>query len=235
MKYTSFMYDGAIPHSFGFVATDKKLKLIWNHCGKTSGTTSLANSPILGLYADYPDSIFSDQDPATIVRTLQKLNQAYGYPQRTTDLTVMASPELGVKSLIVMLPMLYGHGRGAFNKSTGQVSMVIQSAINDGYVSVVEDGSGLKGHVHISDAGDLFELLIVRILEGQPLTYGYEGILFVEDGYHCWNDIAFGIAKAGHGLGLLPDETIKSIGLIEAVEKFDWNNPMWTELAFASR
>jgi hypothetical protein len=134
-----------------------------------------------------------------------------------------------------MLPMLYGRGTGEFNKLTGPVTMLIREAMKDGYVSVVGNGEGIKGHVHIEDASSLFELIVLRLLEGEEVPYGAEGILFVENGYHHWKDVGEGIAKAGVSLGQLENDDVKHLELDEAIGKLDWHNKFWTELAFVSR
>lgn len=207
---------------------------------QTSGTTNLADSPILHLYPDAPGEdegpIFSDLDPARVVSTLRTLDEAASYAQRTTDLAVISlGQEIGVPTCIVTLPMLYGRGLGAFNTHTGQVTALIRQARKDGYVSVVGDGGGVKCHVHIEDAGRLFERLVSRVLDGEHVPAGEEGILFVESGWHRWRDVGAGLASAGVRLGQLGSENVKSLRLDEAVEKLDWHDRMWTELAFVSR
>lgn len=188
------------------------------------------------MYTNYSSHTLSDKNPEKIVATLKQLEDAASYPQRKTDLTIISSgQEKGVRTTILMLPMLYGVGLGHFNKHTGQITMLIREAIKDGYVSLVGNGKGLKNYVHIEDAANLYELIASRIIEGKEVPYGDRGILFVESGKQSWNNAAAGIAKAGVRLGQLQTEEVKSLELEEAVEKFDRKNQRFTELAFVSR
>ena len=191
---------------------------------------------MLGVYGPYTAHKVSDQAPEEVVARLKQLNEANAYPQRETDLAILALGEsTGVRSTIVMLPMLYGLGQGLFNNLTGQATMLIREAVKDGYVSLVGNGDGVKNYVHIEDAANFFEIIVSRILEGAELPYGVQGIHFVESGSLSWREIVKGIADAGSSLGHCSSREPRELSLQDAVSKLDWKNPWYTELAFVSR
>jgi NAD dependent epimerase/dehydratase family len=214
----------------------------------TSGTSNLATSPLLNLYPSHPHPSppststppFSDlhaSDHALVLSTLKFLNSTYPYPQRTTDLTVIStglSATPTVPTHILMPPVIYGAGTGLYHASTHQIPALIRSAIAEKQAWMIGDGSGIKAHVHITDLAEFYCLLVARLLEGVEVLRGEEGVLFVENGEHSWLDVAQGVAKAGHELGRLPTEEVKSISLQEAMHKLDWGTEVWTESGFAA-
>lgn len=204
---------------------------------QTSGTSSLADSPVLNLYQSHPQTIFSDNDPAHIIATLQALESAVTYPQRTTDLTVLSlGQEMGIKTYIFYLPILYGIGAGDFNTISGQIPALMKATLRDRYTSLVGNGQGCKSHVHIEDVGTFYELILSQLLIGKSVPCGREGIFFVGSGYQSYQDISKGIAKAATELSIIKNEELTSLTISEAVEKLNWSkSEMVIELAFVSR
>lgn len=215
----------------------------------TSGTSNLATSPLLGLYPSHPHR--SPPDPSTppfsdlkgsdhelVFETLKALNETYPYPQRTTDLAVIAtglSVTPTVPTHILMPPVIYGAGTGLYHASTHQIPALIRSSIKEKGAWMVGDGTGIKAHVHIEDLAGYYCVLVARLLEGGTVPSGEEGVFFVENGEHSWREVGEGIAKVGYQLGVLPTEEVKSLGLKEAMQKLDWGTEeVWTESGFAA-
>ena len=202
----------------------------------TSGTSNVSGSPVLGLYPDYPPQIWRDSDPAHVLKHLRAMNEAFVYPQRTTDLTVVdTGVATGVKTYVFICPILYGEGLGDFHKLTHQVPDMMRRASKDGYAWIVGEGKGVKNHIHIADLARLFETFLGAILEGRDVPFGDQGIFFAENGEHSWQEVGKGIAKAGVELGILETGEVKHLSLEEATERLDWHDKVWTESGFVSR
>ena len=204
---------------------------------QTSGTSSLADSPILHRYPNHPGGTFSDDDPAHVVSTLKMLNDAATYPQRTTDLEVLSlGQQRGVRTYIFFLPIIYGLGLGEFNRISGQIPTLMRAARRDGYTCLVSGGEGTKSHIHIEDIGTFYEIILHSIVEGRSsVPCGQEGVIFVESGYQSYKDISEGIAKAGASLGIITNAQLKTLNLEEALRDLKWSNITATELGFVSR
>ena len=199
----------------------------------------MSNSPLLGLYPDYPKppkDVLHDSKPLETLSLLKYMNEKYTYPQRTTDLTVVeTSKQTGIKTYIFICPILYGVGTGAFHKFTHQVPELMRAASKDGHSWIIGEGEGIKNHIHIEDLAALFETYLAAILEGKDVPYGEKGIFFAENGEHSWKEVGDGIAKAGVELGILKSPEVKSLSLEEANKKVDWENEIWMESGFVSR
>ncbi|KAK5046277.1 hypothetical protein LTR84_008420 [Exophiala bonariae] len=202
-----------------------------------SGTSSLADSPVLNLHTSHPKIPFSDRDPERITTTLQSLENDISYPQRTTDLKVLSlGEELHVRTYILYLPILYGIGTGDFNTISGQIPALMKATLRDGYTSVVGNGQGRKSHVHIEDVGSFCELILDQLLTNKPVPFGNKGVFFVTSGSQSYHDISKGISKAAVELKVSRNEELVSLTIDEAVKKLGWSDSkMVIELGFVSR
>ena len=205
------------------------------HYMHTSGTSNLADSPVRGLYQEYPAEVWHDSQPDHVLRNMRSMNQAFEYPQRTTDLAVVNSGvATGVRTHIFICPILYGEGLGDFHRLTHQVPEMMRRAEADGYAWIVENGSGIKNHIHIADLALLFETVLAAILDGRDVPFGEAGIFFAENGGHSWREVGEGIAKAGVELGILADQEVRHLSLKDATKKLNWHDEVWTESGFVS-
>ncbi|KAK9774771.1 putative NAD-dependent epimerase/dehydratase domain-containing protein [Seiridium cardinale] len=181
-----------------------------------SGASNLADQPITGAYLE--ERTFDDL--ADDVYGYEKHREALRhYPQRATELGVVdAGLELGVKTLVVMPPTIYGVGTGLFNRKSIQIPAYVRAVLELGSGVVVGEGGGQANHVHVEDLAELYRLVVLAILDngGANLPTGKKGIVFGENGLHTWMDIAQGIADACHEEGRIKDRSIRSIDLEDA-------------------
>ena len=202
---------------------------------QTSGTTNYANSPTLTLYPGYTADTISDKETKKVVSTLRHLNEQSTYAQRTTDLIVLSvGQETGVSTHINTIPMLFGFGTGFFRKLSGQVPILMGEALREKQMWIVGDGKGIKQHVHIEDAAAVYELVLQRVLAGLDILSGENGIIFVENGQHSWNEAGEAIARAGKKLGVLDTEQVKRLPLKEAAKTLGTEDINYVEVAYAS-
>jgi nucleoside-diphosphate-sugar epimerase len=142
--------------------------------------------------------------------------------------------ETGVKTYIIMPPLIYGQGSGLFNTLSIQIPLLIRQAIKSGRAEIIGLGDQVWNHVHISDLAELYKLLTHSILTTQPLTSGPRGIYFAESGEHSWHQLATGIGNAGLSLGILETSQLQHLQLEDAAAKWLGGNEKVAELGFAS-
>ncbi|KAF7535574.1 hypothetical protein G7Z17_g13180 [Cylindrodendrum hubeiense] len=163
------------------------------HYIHTSGTWNLADSsPSQGT----SPKEFSDKSDA--YAHLKQLEAQTPFSQRTTLLEVVSASEReGVSAYILMPPDVYGCGTGLFNQDTMQLFHLIHSALKEGRPEYIVDDSGGAGHVHVEDLAALYEVILGRILAGEAVPVGRDGLFFTETGYHDWLDVSKAINDVG--------------------------------------
>lgn len=191
----------------------------------------MGDHPITGIFIE--NHVFSDkEDIFSYEKYRESITQ---YDQRTSDVTVIETGlEAGVKTYIIMPPLIYGQGSGLFNKLSIQIPLLIRQAIKSGRAEIIGPGDHIWNHVHISDLTELYKLFIHRILTTQPLTSGPRGIYFAESGEHSWRQLATGIGRAGVSLGILESSQVQHLQLEDAAAKWLGGNQKVAELGFAS-
>ncbi|KAK9233872.1 hypothetical protein V1525DRAFT_414956 [Lipomyces kononenkoae] len=198
----------------------------------TSGTSSIADRPISKIYCESRE--FHDTDD---IYTYELNRESYeAYKQRTTDLAVFQiGRALAVKTTIVKPPTIFGLGTGPINKLSIQIPGLIRRALQYGQAVVIGDGHGQWDHVHIEDLVRLFELVLIKVLNGgEDVPYGLKGLLFAETGRHTWLDISKAIGAAGVELGALKTDEVRSVPLAEAAAWVASGSEQVRELGFAS-
>lgn len=185
-----------------------------------SGASNLADQPITGTYLeerefdDLADDIYEYECMRQTLRP---------YEQRSTELGVIDKGlELGVKTLVMMPPLIFGQGTGLFNRISVQIPVYIEAALQQGRGVVVGEGKGELDHVHVLDLASLYEMVVLEILEngGERLPQGKKGIVFAGNGRHTWGEVAGRVAEACVVEGAIDDAEVQSLTLEEAVEPF---------------
>ena len=158
------------------------------------------------------------------------------YRQRQTDLTVIETGlKVGVKTYIIMSPLIYGIGKGHFNQQSIQEPAMIKAALKTKQVEVIGSGKASWDHVHVVDLAKLYEIIVQKLLAGEDLPSGENGIYFSENGHHTWLEVAEGLAHALYTLGVSKTEEVKSVSLEEAADKWAGGDTLLAELGFASK
>jgi nucleoside-diphosphate-sugar epimerase len=176
----------------------------------TSGVSNIGDKPItkpglpIRIFDDSADDIYDHQ---------KALENEQPYAQRTTELGVIDTGlALGVNTLSIMSPTIYGPGTGLFNQSSAQ-TLFLKATLDRKKASVIGDGESVHGHVHIADLVELYKIVLLDVLNnnGQHLPSGKKSIIFSSHGEHSKIREAKLVAAAGHELGLLPDETVEHL------------------------
>ncbi|GAB1197795.1 hypothetical protein APSETT444_007098 [Aspergillus pseudonomiae] len=195
------------------------------------GEHCIADRPVSKVYLESREL----HDTNDVYAYQQAREDHEAYKQRTTDLAVFRTGlDLSVKTTIIMAPTIFGIGTGPVNRLSIQIPALIRRALQYGHAVVIGDGQAEWDHVHIADLVTLFELVLVKVLKGEDVPYGAQGLLFAETGRHTWMDVSRGIAAAGSELGLLATDEVRSVSLPEAAAWAANGSEQVRELGFAS-
>ncbi|KAI8841696.1 hypothetical protein BC829DRAFT_402338 [Chytridium lagenaria] len=126
----------------------------------------------------WPDKVFRDDDPDSVNALPDS------QPHRDVDL-IVSDPEseaalCGVKTVIVVPPLVYGVATGQWKKTSSQVPRLIELAIRRKNAVFCGTGKARWSHVHVK------------------VSY-----LFPESGCHEWADLSHAIASVLHARGLV--------------------------------
>ncbi|KAI2468607.1 NAD dependent epimerase/dehydratase family protein [Annulohypoxylon bovei var. microspora] len=211
---------------------------------QTSGTSNIGDRPITKTWVEQEGREFDDAKDDIYgyeKEREQKEREQKGcpYPQRTTELAVVDTGlELGVKTLVIMSPTIFGFGTGLWNKLSVQIPLLASAALQNKRAVVVGDGKGTWDHVHIEDLAELYVLVVGRILEkgGKDVPTGKKGIIFSGNGRHLWLEVTQGLADVIHEKGLIADRQVQSIGISDTIKIMGSKIPTedMVELGFVS-
>lgn len=183
----------------------------------TSGTSNLSDRPITGTPVDCE---FNDED-GDVYDYEKRLEAEEPYAQRTAELGVVDKGlELGVNTLVIMSPTIYGTGSGLFNTTSIQIPACVRAVLAHGRGVVVGDGKGVWDHVHVLDLVELYELAVVEILRdgGSKLPRGKKGIIFSGNGRHTWLGVMQEVVSLLHQEGKIEDDKMDILSLSEATK-----------------
>lgn len=180
-----------------------------------SGASNLADQPVTRAYVE--DREFDDlRDDVYGYERMR--NDLRPYHQRTTELGIIdRSLELGVRTVVVMPPLVFGRGKGLFNRVSVQIPVYVEAALRRDQAVVVGEGSGELDHVHVEDLAELYAILVEEILEngGERLPRGKKAILFASNGRHTWMEVA---QRVAHAMG--EEGRVVNLSLEEGAQAF---------------
>ncbi|KAI4652736.1 uncharacterized protein J4E78_007563 [Alternaria triticimaculans] len=203
----------------------------------TSGVSNLADQPLSGVHVESKPDLEFDDSGDNIYAYEKSRNTVKKYIQRTTELGMIdAGLESGVKTVVLMSPLIYGVGTGLWNKRSLQVPRLARAAISEGEAIVIGDGKGVWDNVHIEDLAELYELVLVEILSkgGASLPKGKQGVVFSAHGRHTWIEVSQAVANAAFDAGVVKSNTVKSVCLADGAKLLTGGVEQVAELGFAS-
>ncbi|OTA58351.1 NAD dependent epimerase/dehydratase family protein [Hypoxylon sp. EC38] len=202
----------------------------------TSGTSNLGDRPISKKWVEPERREFDDAKDDIYGYEKEREEKERPYAQRTTELGVVDTGlELGVKTLVIMSPTIFGFGTGLFNKLSIQLPTLVRAFLRNKRAVVLDDGKRMWDHVHVEDLAELYLLIVKRILEqgGEGLPTGKKGIIFSSNGRHSWLEVSQGIADACYEEGQLADRQVQSVGIQEMAKLSVWEEDI-AELSVGS-
>ncbi|KAM5355057.1 hypothetical protein ACJ41O_001703 [Fusarium nematophilum] len=157
------------------------------------------------------------------------------YEQRTADVAVVeAGEEFGVRTYIIMPPLIWGTGAGYFKKVSQQIPRLVRNAVQHRRLEYVAPGTSSLGHVHVTDLAALFEVVLARSIEDSSLPAGRNGYFFANTGRHAWKEVAEKLAVVGHDRGILDSPVAVPLDLGSAAARFFDSDAVKTERTHAS-
>ncbi|KAI1386151.1 NAD dependent epimerase/dehydratase family protein [Hypoxylon trugodes] len=206
---------------------------------QTSGTSNLSDRPVTGLWKEPEGREFDDVKDDVYGYEKSREENDHKYFQRTTELTVVdTSLEYGVKTVVIMSGLIFGRGKGLFNKDSIQIPDVVRAALKRKRTAVPGHGKGVWDHVHVEDLAELYVLLARQIVEkgGEGVPTGKKGIIFSGNGRHAWEEVAQRVADAAYAEGAIAQKEVEHLELSEAAKIFlgGQGGEEFVELALAS-
>lgn len=178
--------------------------------------------------------VFSDkEDIHAYERWRQSMNV---YPQRTNDANVLREGlAAGVRTVIVMPPMVYGAGIGLFNRISVQVPALFSVALRRGRAVRIGDCPSTITYIHVEDLAYFYEMLLQRIVDGEPVPHDESGILFADGGEFAWPELYEGVARVLKKRGRLDSAELDILTLKEAAAELGAETENNVEAGFASK
>ncbi|KAI1398858.1 NAD dependent epimerase/dehydratase family protein [Hypoxylon fuscum] len=209
---------------------------------QTSGTSNVGDRPISRAWVEPEGREFDDAKDDVYGYEKDREVRESPYAQRTVELGVVDTGlKLGVKTLVIMSPTIFGRGTGLFNQVSIQIPAYIRSLLRNGRAVVVGEGKGVWDHVHVEDLADLYVIIVRQMLEkgGEGVPTGKKGIIFSGNGRHSWLDVSQGVADACYEKGKLADRKVQSITLAEGTKALNLSmdgqeSEHFVEMSFAS-
>ena len=198
----------------------------------TSGVENLADLPVSKKWV-HSGAVREYDDMADDIYELERERDAkFPLPQRTTELAVIEKGiELGVKTLVLMNPMVYGQGLGLFERSSVRLSAMAKVAMETGNNFVISDGKGIWDHVHVKELANLYKIVVAEMMKngGKHLPWGKSGIIFSANGRHNWMIVAQEVANVCYEEGIVPHNTLEHLELDEGIRMFSEHLPQIVE------
>ncbi|OJD34992.1 nad dependent epimerase dehydratase family protein [Diplodia corticola] len=192
-----------------------------------SGASNLADRSLSGAWTASPRT-FDDCPTSTFsIHAWQRtLDSTHPYIQRTAELSSVAlGLELGVRTVVIMPPLVWGRGTGTGKRESTQVPAYVRVAARRGRAVVMGDGRGEWDHVHVEDLGGLYRLVVEAIVAGgggagAGVPVGEEGVVFAADGRQSWREVAEAVGEVGVAEGRLRDAGVDEVSVGEGTRLF---------------
>ncbi|KAF2447201.1 NAD(P)-binding protein [Karstenula rhodostoma CBS 690.94] len=165
--------------------------------------------------AGWPYGMLKDTD--SIYEREKELGGSH--PIRKANLLVVdKAQECGVTSFNVVVPNVYGRGKGEWRKVSILIPALIQASIRLGKVHKF-DVDGHPPATHISDLVALYGILVDKILQNEDIPSGKNGYYFAMAHRAPWWAYMQAIAKSLHARGLVADAELEIWPSDEAAAK----------------
>lgn len=193
-----------------------------------SGCSNLADRPLTS--AAHPGRVWDDADGKAVFDFLEGEDAQDPYPQRTTELGVLAAAEeAGVQAVSLNSPCIFGTGTGLFNRQGFIIPLFMRYVVKHGYGFKLNDTANFDW-VHVEDLAEVYVLLVRAIVEREDHGVGYiptgkHGIISTAVGRVLQTEMMQLCLDTAFSAGVLPRENtphekhIKKVGLKELADE----------------
>ncbi|KAI0554299.1 NAD(P)-binding protein [Xylaria curta] len=199
----------------GLIRRDRKSYLI-----KLSGTGTLYEYPDTKEYLGrFNPKIYSDIDD--IKELVSRPDNALH--RRTDAIVLKAAADHGdrLKTAIVCPPDIYGRGHGPGRRASYYIPWFVEAIKKLGKPFYLQDGSNMRGWVHIDDFVQIYISLVeAAVTGGGSVSWGREGYFLAASQEASQRDIAEAIAKILFAKGEISSADAQSISNEEMASLF---------------
>ncbi|KAF4557006.1 Hypothetical protein D9617_1g088880 [Elsinoe fawcettii] len=196
-----------------------------------TGTSNIGDRPI--SYGLVDKRVHSDKDD--ILGLLKEREKVFQYSQRKTDIVVTETGlEKGVRTYIVMLPLIFGYGTGV-TKLNRMLFGFAGADIKRGQAGYIGDGEGRWGVIDVKDSAAVFTALLGKVVKGDYPPSGEKGWIFPSAAESTYKEWAARNGEAGFKAGVLTNKEPKGVSLDEQAAASGWPAEIAEALATNAR
>lgn len=196
------------------------------------------------------DDLRKGKKPSTKVyyddKSIDEINTLdHDQPHRPVDEIILRINEKNPNAKVVVIcpSAIFGVSDGYDKIISAQVPLLINLSVANKQAFSVYDGNYIWSHVHVKDLGELYVLLIDKLLKGEPVPQGKKGYYFgsyVVDNEgpitekpspieHLWSDVSAAVGKVLYENKLVstPDVAQLEPEKIAQLASFDFAPYLW--------
>ncbi|KAF2144334.1 uncharacterized protein K452DRAFT_296527 [Aplosporella prunicola CBS 121167] len=201
----------------GLTAGSRKSPGYWL---QMSGATLLSCEEIANKrFGEPSDKVFNDFNGIEDIRQWIKK-----HPSRAVDNAVLnaSAKTPGIKTALVVGPVIYGPGRGPVNQRSIQTPELAKTIIRRGKAWQVGKGQSVWDNVHVQDLGDIFLRLVERAAKGDDSKpyWNENGIYFTGTGQLPFSELSSRVAQAANEQGYIKTQEVDALSPEEADKLF---------------
>jgi hypothetical protein len=149
-----------------------------SHWIQISGATVYATDEISsGHFGRATDAIYDDlKDQKKILSAIQQ------NPKRVVENLVISQDPSGVKTALIVGPLIYGVGRGPISQRSVQAPEIAKTTMKLGHGFKLNEGKNIWSNIHVHDLANLVSLLVGAAKEGKDGFWNEDGVFNVENG-----------------------------------------------------
>ena len=155
------------------------------HWIQIGGASALAAPEIAqGRYGERSQETYDDVKDVDKVKEIIKSDS-----KRVVEATLM-SQRAGVRTTLLIVPLIYGKGRGPINQRSMQAPDIAKCIIELGHGFRLQAARNTWSNIHIHDLSDQIVTLTEAAIEQRPGLWNEDGIYCPENGkmvmnYYC--------------------------------------------------
>ena len=129
-----------------------------------------------GRYGQPSQEIYDD------VKDIDKIKEIIrSDPERVVENNLLSRPA-GVRTALLIVPLIYGEGRGPLNQRSMQAPEIAKFTIQGGHGFRLQAGHNAWSNIHVHDLSDHIVALTEAAINQRPALWNENGIYCLEGG-----------------------------------------------------